>query len=118
MLSLKPLARAAGKLHAVWLARCNPAGPDFWCALERLKEAERALHQARSRFEKARARGLSLILAGLRADLRAGVRAVQEAPGLVRDPLERPTPAAPSLETPGAELRQVEAEVGGLEVDF
>lgn len=46
------------------------------------------------------------------------MKTLQESTNGIRQQLERPVPVAPSLSTFLAELQQLEAEFGGLEIDW
>ncbi len=111
-----PLAvRLARRLHAAWAARPGPAPgdpADDWPALDARLAAART---ARRRLHLAARAGLALILPRLAAELAARLDDVARAVADLR--AERtPPPPAPDPAAFLAELRQVEAELGGLDV--
>jgi hypothetical protein len=116
MLPRKLLLRAALRLRRAWPSA--PAQPHTAGrrALDALDGRLRDLQRTRRLLDKAAGRGLDLAAAQLRLDLVRQVEAVSVAAAQAREALGRPAAAVPSLADLAAELRQVEAEFGGLTV--
>ena len=115
MLPIHLALRLARRLHAAWAARDQPpSDPDrAWRSLDaRLAEARRARHRVRL----ATAAGLTLTLPRLTAELTARLADLARQVEQLR--VEYPAPAVRAPD-PGewvAEVRQLEAEFGAVEV--
>jgi hypothetical protein len=78
----------------------------------------RALSRAARLLTKARQRSLVLGISHLRQELLGTLKAFQDIAHEVRSFLERPPPATADLSTLMAELRQLEEEFGGAQIDW
>jgi hypothetical protein len=116
MTCVKQLCRAATRIQRAWLCRLQRAAHAEQEYLERLAGRCQALLRRRRSLRKARSHDLDLTADKIRADLRDWLRGVREALDDADESLRRPSPRVPRLAELVDELRQAEAEFGGLTV--
>jgi hypothetical protein len=119
MLAIKYLLRAARCLHEAWRnAALMVTTFDLQHLLGRLEQRYLAVRQARQRLDKARLGQLSLIQPHLQRQLLAQTRQLCDAGTQLLDQIELSTLTIPSERFLADELRQIEAEFGGLTIDW
>lgn len=117
MLPLPLVLRLARRLHAAWAAHAQPP-PDPGPAWRALDAVLAAAHRARRRVRLAAAAGLTLTLPRLTAELTARLDDLARQVEQLRAGYATPAARAPDLTEWAAEVRQLEAEFGAVEVKW
>ena len=118
MFSPKTLYRVANRLHRAWSSRAAESDHTEHCTLDRLTQSYEGFQCAKKALAASRQNNLSLILPRMREDVLGQLRLLQGAiEGACRH-LERPSAAPPSVSNLVVELRQLDAEFTGLDVDW
>jgi hypothetical protein len=119
MFPTKPLVRVARRLQDVWHRAVTLAERDLDQLLTAFDNRQQlALQQARRRLDLARTAKLLLIQPDLCRQVLACTQELYKAADLLQTRLERPMPFVPPIRFLLDELRQIEADFGGLTVDW
>jgi hypothetical protein len=118
MVSIRILLRLASKLTTLRRQRRNPQAWNEQAAWDRLDEQQQALAHCRRRLDLARARDFTLAASVLHEEFIARLQTVRETADHARAQSERPARSGHDLTDWLAELRQIEAEFGEVQIDW
>ena len=118
MVENKLLVRAARRLRQAWCQAAEQVSQQLDYAVDRIEQRHLSFQHACRRLDKVQPCHFATFLPGLNNQILTQLNQLREAGDVVQGLLEQSAVTVPHLRTWVEELRQIDNDIGGLEIDF